>query len=68
MMGWEDERLLNLNGTSTRAPNFAHQSQHDEGTISSSLLWNSRYGTYINYDSIHLLKKNGVSFPQFQGI
>jgi hypothetical protein len=60
MIGWEDERLLNLKGTSTRAQNFAYLSHHDEGTLSSSLLWHARFG-HINYDSLRVLKKNGVS-------
>jgi transposase InsO family protein len=55
----EDGRLLKLKGTSTHAQNFAYLSHHDEGTFPSSLLWHAIFG-HINYDSLHLLKKNGV--------
>jgi len=60
---WEDKSLLKLKGTSTRAQNVAHNSQHEESTLSSSLLWRDRYG-HINYDSIGMLNNGGVSsFP-----
>jgi hypothetical protein len=59
----EDGRLLKLKGTSAHAQNFAYLSHHNEGTMPSSLLWHARFG-HINYDNLHLLKKNGVSgFP-----
>jgi transposase InsO family protein len=60
MIGWEDDKLLKVKGTSTWAQNFAYLSHHDEGTFSSSFSWNARFG-HINYDSLHVLKKNGVS-------
>ena len=59
MVGWEYERLLKLKGASARAHNFAYISHDDEDTLSSSFLWHARYGN-INYDSLCLLKKNGV--------
>jgi hypothetical protein len=63
MIGVEDERLFELKGTFTHAHNFAYLSHHDEGTLPSSLLWHAIF-EHINYDSLHLLKKNGVSgFP-----
>jgi transposase InsO family protein len=63
MTGVEDERLLKLKGTSVHAHNYAYLSHHDEGTFPSSLLWHAIFG-HINYDNLHLLKKNGVSgFP-----
>jgi hypothetical protein len=58
--GWEDEKLLKLKATSTRAHNYAHLSFYDEGTFSSSLLWNAIFGN-INYDSLCMLMKNNVS-------
>jgi hypothetical protein len=64
MKRWvEDERLLNMKGTSTQANNFSYLSHHDEGTFSLRLLWNDIFGN-INYYSLHMLKKNGVyGFP-----
>lgn len=63
MIGIEEERLLSLQGTYARAQNFAYNSQYDEGTLPSSLLWHARFG-HLNYDSLRLLKKNGViGFP-----
>jgi hypothetical protein len=63
MIGWEDERFLKLKGTSTQEHKFSYLSPRDEGALSSSLLWHAKFG-HINYDSIHMLKKNGVSsFP-----
>jgi len=59
MRGWEDERLLKLKGTSTQAHNFAYLSHDYEGTLSFSLSWHARFG-HINYDSLPILKKNGV--------
>jgi len=56
----EEERLLKLQGTSTRAQNFPYSSHYDEGTLPSSLLWHARFG-HLNYDSVRLLKKNGVT-------
>jgi transposase InsO family protein len=59
----EDGRLLKLNGTSSHTQNVAYLSHHSEGIMSSSLLWHAIFG-HINYDSLRLLRKNGVSsFP-----
>ena len=42
---------------------FSYNSHHEEGTLPSSLLWHARFG-HLNYDSLYLLKKNGVvGFP-----
>jgi len=49
---------LKLQGTFARAHNFSYSSHYDEGTFSSSLLWHAI--GHLNYDNIHLLKKNGV--------
>ena len=63
MIGVEDGILLKLKGTSTCACNFAYHTNQSEGTLSSSILWNARFGN-INYDNIRLLKNNGVfGFP-----
>jgi len=59
MIGWEDERLMKLIGTSARIQNVAYLSQHEEGNLPSSLLWHARYG-HINYDSLKMMKKNCV--------
>jgi hypothetical protein len=60
MTGMEDGRLLKLNGTSAHTHNVAYLFDHGEGIMSSSLLWHARFG-HINYDSLRLLRKNGVS-------
>eukprot|EP00253_Pinus_taeda_P017226 PITA_17226 len=60
MRGIEEERLLKLQGTSTHAQHFSYNSHYEGGTLPSSLLWNARFGN-LNYDSLHLLKKNGVA-------
>jgi len=60
MRGIEEERLLKLQGTSARAQHFSYNSHYEEGTLPSSLLWHARFG-YLNYDNLHLLKKNGVA-------
>jgi len=57
--GVEDGILLKLKMTSAHAHNSAYLSHHNEGTMPSSLLWHARFG-HINYDNLHLLKKNGV--------
>jgi len=63
MIAWEDEKLLKLKGTFAQAYNFSYHSHHDEGTVSYSLMWNARF-KHINYDTLFILKKNGVSsFP-----
>ena len=59
MRGIEEERLLKLQGTSAHAQHFSYISHHEEGTLPSSLLWHARFG-HLNYDSLRLLKKNGV--------
>eukprot|EP00253_Pinus_taeda_P023217 PITA_23217 len=60
MMGIEEERLLQLQGTFARAQNFSYNSHYDEGTFPSILLWHARFG-HLNYDNLRLLKKNGVN-------
>jgi len=60
MIRIEDGRLLNLNGISSHTHTVAYLSHHDSGIISSSLLWHARFG-HINYESLCLLRKNGVS-------
>jgi hypothetical protein len=63
MTRMEDGRLLKLKGTSSHTQNVAYLSHHDAGIIPSSLLWHAIFG-HINYDSLRLLRKNGVSgFP-----
>jgi hypothetical protein len=63
MTGVQDGRLLKLKGTFVHAQNHAYLSHHDEGTLPSSLLRHARFG-HINYDKLHLMKKNGVfGFP-----
>ena len=63
MTGIEEERLMKLQVTSARAQNFSYNFHYDEGTFPSIILWNVRFG-HLNYDNLHLLKKNGVtSFP-----
>eukprot|EP00253_Pinus_taeda_P008959 PITA_08959 len=58
--GIEEERLFKLQGTSAHAQHFSYISHHEEGTLPSSLLWHARFG-HLNYDSLRLLKKNGVA-------
>jgi len=60
MRGIEEERLLKLQGTSARTQHFSYNSHYEEGTFPSSLLWHARFG-HLNYDSLRLLKKNGVA-------
>jgi len=60
MTGIEEEMILKLQGTFARAQNFSYNSHYDEGTFPSSLLWHAIFG-HLNYDSIRLLKKNGVT-------
>ena len=59
MRGIEEERLLKLQGTSSHAQHFSYNSHYEEGTLPSSLLWHEIFG-HLNYDSLHLLKKNGI--------
>lgn len=56
----EDEKLLKLKGTYAHQRNFTYRSYHDEGVLSSNILWHVRSG-HINYDIIHILKKNDIS-------
>lgn len=56
----EDERLLQLQGTFARAQNFAYIYQYDEGTFTFGILLHGIFGN-LNYDSIYLMKINGVS-------
>eukprot|EP00253_Pinus_taeda_P008003 PITA_08003 len=60
MRGIEEERLLKLQGNSARAQHFSYNSHYEECTLPSSLLWHARFG-HLNYDNLHLLKKNGVA-------
>ena len=60
MRGIEEERLLKLQGTSAHAQHFSYNSHHEEGTLPSNLLWHGRF-RHLNYDSLCLLKKNGVA-------
>eukprot|EP00253_Pinus_taeda_P026355 PITA_26355 len=60
MRGIEEEKLLKLQGTSSHAQHFSYNPHHEEGTLPSSLLWHARFG-HFNYDSLCLLKKNGVA-------
>ena len=59
MIGVEDGRLLRLKGISTYAQSFTYLTHKNETTLSSNLLCHARFG-HINYDSLRLLKKNGV--------
>ena len=59
MTGYEDGKLLKLKGSSARVQNYAYLSQHGEGNLSSSSLWHARFG-HLNYNSLRLLRKNGV--------
>ena len=61
MTGMEDGRPFKHKGTSTHTQNVAYLSHHGESIMSYSLLWNARFG-HINYDSLCLLRKNGVFF------
>jgi hypothetical protein len=56
MTGVEDGRLLKLKGTFYHVQNYPYLSHHDEGKITSSLLWHPIFG-HINYESLHFLKK-----------
>jgi len=60
MKGIEEETLLKLQGTFARAQNFSYNSHYEEGTFPSSLLCHARFG-HLNYESLRLLEKNGVT-------
>ena len=60
MTEMEDGILLKLKGTSTHTQNVAYLSPHGQVLIPSSLLCHARFD-HINYDSLYLLRKNGVS-------
>ena len=60
MTGMEDGRMLKMNGTSSHTHNATYLSNHCEGMMSYSLLWHVIFG-HINYDSLHLMRKNGIS-------
>ena len=60
MTRMEDGILLKLNGTSSHTHNAAYLFGHGEGIISSSLLWHAVFG-HINYYSLCLMRKNGIS-------
>ena len=59
MTVYEDGKLLKLKGCFATVQNFAYMSQLEEGNLSSSVLWHARFG-HLNYNSLRLLKKNGV--------
>ena len=68
MTGYKDGKLLKLKGSSARVQNYAYLSQHGEGILLSSLLWHARFG-HLNYNSLRLLRKNGVfGLPTIQKI
>jgi len=58
MNGGEDEKLLKMHGGSTKSQNYAYLTHQEKGTLSSSLLWNARFG-HLNFDDLYLLKKRG---------
>jgi hypothetical protein len=60
MTRMEDRRLLKLNGTYSHTQNVAYLSNHGEGIMPYSILWNVIFG-HINYESLRLFRKNGVS-------
>ena len=63
MIGYEDGKLLKLKGCSATVQNFSYMSQLEEGNLSSSLLWHAIFG-HLKYNSLRLLRKNGVyGFP-----
>ena len=65
MTRYEDGKLLKLKGSSVRVQNYSYFSQHGEGNLSSSLLWHAIFG-HLNYNSLRLLRKNGVfGLPPF---
>ena len=59
MTGYEDGKMIKSKGCSTTIQNFAYMSHLEEGKLSSSLLWRAIFG-HLNYNSISLLRKNGV--------
>eukprot|EP00253_Pinus_taeda_P010976 PITA_10976 len=60
MRGIEEERIMKLQDTSAHAQQLSYNSHYEEVTPPSSLLWHARFG-HLNYDNLHLLKKNGVA-------
>jgi hypothetical protein len=63
MIGVEDGRLLKLKGTSAMQKMLHTSLITVKVQCPSSLLWHTRF-VHINYDSLHLLRNNGVSgFP-----
>jgi hypothetical protein len=58
MTGVEEDKLLKLKGTSSFQSTLALLAQHSD-TLSSSFLWHARFG-YINYDSIQIMKHQGI--------
>jgi hypothetical protein len=61
MTGMEDGIFLKFNGTSSHTHIVAYLSHHDSCIMLYSLLCHSKFG-HINYDSLHLLRKNGVFY------
>ena len=63
MIGYENGKLLKLKGCPATIQNFSYMYQLEQGNLSSSLLWHARFG-YLSYNSLRLLRKNGVyGFP-----
>jgi hypothetical protein len=60
MTKMEYGRILKLKGTSIHTQNVAYFSHQGEGIMLSILLWHVIFG-HINYEILHLLRKNGVS-------
>jgi hypothetical protein len=58
MTGVEEDKLLKLKGTSSFPSNSALLAQHND-SLSSILLWHARFG-HINYDSIWIMKQQGI--------
>ena len=54
MTGVENNKLLELNGTSFNSQDSTNLAQHN-GNFSSILLWHARFG-HINYDSLIIMK------------
>ena len=56
--GVEDDKLLQLKGTSSNSQNTAIFSQYS-GNLSSGLLWHVKFG-HISYESLRLEKQKGI--------
>lgn len=60
MSGFEDEKLLKLQGTCVRSKNFSFMAHQEKGTLSSYLLWHARFG-HLNFNNLCLLKQQVFS-------